>query len=49
MADPRSGSTEFEVELAAWWGVPYAVGVASGLDALEIALRCVGVRVVTVC
>ena len=35
---------EFEVELAAWWGVPHAVGVASGLDALEIALRCVGVQ-----
>jgi dTDP-4-amino-4,6-dideoxygalactose transaminase len=35
---------EFEVELAAWWGVPHAVGVASGLDALEIALRCVGVH-----
>lgn len=34
----------FEQELAAWWGVPYAVGVASGLDALEIALRCAGVR-----
>jgi dTDP-3-amino-3,4,6-trideoxy-alpha-D-glucose transaminase len=34
---------EFEVELAAWWGVSHAVGVASGLDALEIALRCVGV------
>jgi len=32
----------FELELAAWWGVPYAVGVASGLDALEIALRCAG-------
>ena len=30
----------FELELAAWWGVPHAVGVASGLDALEIALRC---------
>jgi dTDP-4-amino-4,6-dideoxygalactose transaminase len=35
---------EFEVELAAWWGVPHAVGVASGLDALEIALRCAGVQ-----
>ena len=33
----------FEEELAAWWGVPFAVGVASGLDALEIALRCAGV------
>jgi dTDP-4-amino-4,6-dideoxygalactose transaminase len=33
----------FETELAGWWGVPHAVGVASGLDALEIALRCVGI------
>ena len=33
----------FERELAGWWGVPYAVGVASGLDALEIALRCAGI------
>jgi len=33
----------FERELAAWWGVPHAVGVASGTDALEIALRCCGV------
>jgi dTDP-4-amino-4,6-dideoxygalactose transaminase len=33
----------FEAELAAWWGVTHAVGVASGLDALEIALRCAGV------
>lgn len=33
----------FESELAAWWGVRHAVGVASGLDALEIALRCAGV------
>lgn len=32
----------FERELALWWGVPHAVGVASGLDALEIALRCAG-------
>lgn len=41
----------FEHELATWWGVPYAVGVASGLDALEIALRCAdipgGARVIT--
>ena len=32
----------FERELAGWWGVPHAVGVASGLDAIEIALRSVG-------
>jgi dTDP-4-amino-4,6-dideoxygalactose transaminase len=41
----------FEREIAAWWGVAQAVGVASGLDALEVALRCAGVsagnRVVT--
>jgi dTDP-4-amino-4,6-dideoxygalactose transaminase len=41
----------FEHELAAWWGIPHAVGVASGLDALEIALRCTdipqGSRVLT--
>jgi dTDP-4-amino-4,6-dideoxygalactose transaminase len=35
--------SSFEQELAAWWGVPHAVGVASGLDALEIALRSAGV------
>ena len=35
---------QFEVDFAAWWGVPHAVGVASGLDALEIALRCAGVH-----
>ncbi len=32
----------FERELADWWGVAHAVGVASGMDALEIALRCAG-------
>lgn len=41
----------FERDLATWWGVPEAVGVASGLDALEIALRCAdiqpGARVLT--
>jgi dTDP-4-amino-4,6-dideoxygalactose transaminase len=41
----------FEDELARWWGVPHAVGVASGLDALEISLRCChlapGTRVLT--
>ena len=34
---------DFERELADWWGVAHAVGVASGLDALEIALRCAGI------
>lgn len=34
----------FEREVAEWWGISCAVGVASGLDALEIALRCAGVR-----
>lgn len=34
---------EFERELADWWGIGHAVGVASGLDALEIGLRLVGV------
>ncbi|HWM09630.1 MAG TPA: DegT/DnrJ/EryC1/StrS family aminotransferase [Solirubrobacteraceae bacterium] len=33
----------FERELAAWWGVEHVVGVASGLDALEIGLRCLGI------
>ena len=33
----------FEEELAEWWGIPHAVGVASGLDALEIGLRCTGI------
>lgn len=34
----------FERELAEWWGLGQAVGVASGLDAIEIALRIAGVR-----
>ena len=34
----------FERDLAEFWGVGHAVGVASGLDALEIGLRCTGVR-----
>lgn len=33
----------FEREIADWWGIAHAVGVASGLDALEIALRCAGI------
>ena len=34
----------FEVSLAANWGVGYAIGVASGLDAIEIGLRILGCR-----
>ena len=33
---------EFEEALARYWGVERAVGVASGLDALEISLRALG-------
>ena len=36
--------SSFEREFSDWWGIPHAVGVASGLDALEIALRCAGIR-----
>ena len=34
----------FEAELAEFWGIEHAVGVASGLDAIEIGLRAAGVR-----
>jgi len=34
----------FEQELATVWGARHAVGCASGLDALEIALRACGLR-----
>ena len=34
----------FEREFAAWLGAGFAVGVASGTDALELALRAAGVR-----
>lgn len=41
----------FEHELASWWDLPHAVAVGSGLDALEIAMRCAdipaGARVLT--
>jgi len=33
----------FEAELAAYHGVPHAVGVANGTDAVELALRALGV------
>ena len=34
----------FEQSLGAWWGLPYVAGVASGLDAIELALRAAGMR-----
>ncbi|MBI2688805.1 MAG: DegT/DnrJ/EryC1/StrS family aminotransferase [Acidobacteria bacterium] len=34
----------FEQALASYWGFSEAVGVASGLDAIEIALRAAGLR-----
>ena len=35
---------EFEVSLARRWEIPYALGVASGMDALEIALKVLGCK-----
>lgn len=35
---------EFERRLAERWPAPHAVGVGNGLDALEIGLRCLGVK-----
>src|SRR5437016_13007523 len=35
---------EFEEALAQYWGVACAVGVASGLDAIEIALTACGCK-----
>ncbi len=35
---------QFENELAAWWGLSSVVGVASGLDAVELALRIAGCK-----
>lgn len=34
----------FESALASAWGLPHAVGVGSGLDAIEIGLRCLGIK-----
>jgi dTDP-3-amino-3,4,6-trideoxy-alpha-D-glucose transaminase len=36
--------TAFEKKLAAFWGTAHAIGTANGLDALEIGLRCLGLR-----
>ena len=35
---------EFEQALAKYWGAPHAIGVASGLDAIEISLRVLGCK-----
>ncbi len=35
---------EFEKRFAEYWGLPHAVGVASGLDALELSLRALGCK-----
>lgn len=35
---------QFEKALAEYWGVAHAVGVGNGMDALEIALRCLDLR-----
>jgi dTDP-4-amino-4,6-dideoxygalactose transaminase len=34
----------FETEVAQYWGLRYAAGVASGLDAIEISLRVLGCK-----
>ena len=33
---------EFEAALASYWGIQHALGVGSGLDAIEISLRVLG-------
>ena len=37
----------FESEFAAWCGVPHAIGVGNGTDAIQLALRAVGCSVGT--
>jgi len=36
--------SSFERDFAAWVGVQHCVGVANGTDALELALRCLGIK-----
>ncbi len=35
---------DFEEALGKYWGRKYVIGVANGMDAIEIGLRCLGVR-----
>ena len=48
---PRPGSRSFRRQARNFWGVSHAVGVANGMDAIEIALRALdlppGQRVLT--
>ena len=34
----------FEEQMASWWGLPHAVGVASGTDALLLSLKAAGLK-----
>jgi dTDP-4-amino-4,6-dideoxygalactose transaminase len=34
--------SRFEQDLAAWWGLDQAIGVANGLDAIELSLKALG-------
>ena len=34
----------FEDQMASWWGLPHAVGVASGTDALILSLKAAGLK-----
>lgn len=34
----------FEKELAGYWGMQHAIGTGNGLDALEVGLRCLGLK-----
>ncbi len=35
---------DFEKALAHYWGLPFSIGCASGLDAIEISLRALGLK-----
>jgi dTDP-3-amino-3,4,6-trideoxy-alpha-D-glucose transaminase len=36
--------SKLEKDLSDWWGLPHTVGVANGMDAIEISLRAAGIR-----